>query len=231
MFRALLRLANFGLLTVVFLATAITHADTILVGTGLVSPTPGPELCPVANGCNNRFSQFSTPQLFLVDDIKVAISGPVFDVTESTGNFQVSIIDGSKALVANVGSGFLPFSPSDPAGSANQIFHFNGLSILLAPGVEYYLEVTGGNLFWDRDTALLGTFGTLGLQLECDVDFQCSGPIASYNIDPFQYAMQISGDPVPEPSTWSLSAIGLFFLCGLLYFNSSQDHSLRTLRR
>jgi hypothetical protein len=233
MLKALLRLANF--LTVLFLATAPTHADSILVGTALASPTPGPELCPIGSGCNYRFSQFSTPQLFLVDDIKVAIGGPVFDVLESTGNFQVSVIThpgASQTLIANVGAGFLAFSPSQPQGSANQVFDFNNLSILLDPGVEYYLEVTGGNLFWDEDTPLLGTLGTLGQQLSCDPSLTCSGGISRYDTFPLTYAMRISGNvATPEPSTWLLFAIGLFFLCGLLYFNSSQNHPSRISQR
>ena len=210
MFRALLQLTNFGLLTVLFLATTPTHADTILVGTGLVSPASGPELCPEASDCTNRFSQFSTPQSFLVNDVKVDISGPIPAFAETNGDFQVSIITNpgiSQIVIANVGSGSLPLN----MGFKDQVFDFSGLSILLNPGVEYYLEVTGGNLMWDRDTPLLGTFGTLGLQLSCD-PFQTCGTLSRFDTVPFTYAEQISGDPVPEPSTWLFLSTGLFLL-------------------
>lgn len=52
MFTAVLRQANFGLIASIllfFLPSQPTHADTLLVGTGLVSPTSGTDLCPISD--------------------------------------------------------------------------------------------------------------------------------------------------------------------------------------
>jgi hypothetical protein len=229
MLRAALRLSTLGLLTAFLcLHPQPAHADSILVGTTLVNTTPGPELCPLASGCNNRLSEFSTPQLFDVDDVKVAISGPGFvgigGSEGANGNFQVSIITNpgsSQTTVATVGSGNLSFNANGPV--VTEIFDFSGLSITLDPGTDYYLLVTGANLSWNRDTPLSGTFGTLGTQYLCDPTETCSEGLAQYNIVPFDYGEQISGTAItPEPSTWLLFATGLF-LCGSLYFKSRRS--------
>jgi hypothetical protein len=223
MLRTALRLSTLGLLTAFLcLHTQPAHADTILVGTTLVNTTPGPELCPLASGCNNRLSEFSTPQLFDVDDIQVAISAPgLIGVNSTNGTFQVSIITNpgsSQTTIATVGSGTLPVNPNGPV--VTEIFNFSGLSITLDPGTDYYLLVTGGNLSWNRDTPLSGTFGTLGTQYLCDPDETCSEGIDRYDTVPFDYGEQISGTAItPEPSTWLLFATGIFF-CGSLYFKS-----------
>lgn len=225
MFRAVLPKANFGLLTSIFLfflPSPPTYADTLLVGTSLVSPIPGPELCPAVAACNNRFSQFSTPEPFVVYDVKVDISGPSPGFSSTDGTFHVSIITNpgsSQTVVANIGSGSLPLD----SGFKDQVFDFSGLSTVLSPGIEYYLEVTGGNLMWDSDTPLSG-FGTLGLQLSCDPALTCAAGIGSYDHFPGTYAEQISGSAVPEPSTWLLFATGLFLFAGLVYLNSGRKH-------
>jgi len=233
MIRAVVRLANLGLLTASFLAITPAHADTLLVGTSLANPVPGPELCPLASDCTNRLSQFSTPTTFQIDDVKVAISAPGLTDASTNGSFQVSLITdpgSSQTLIANVGSGSLVFNPSDPAGTVNQIFDFNNLSILINPGIEYYLEVTGGNLSWDRSSPELAGLGTLGQQLECDPIETCPDGITRYNTVPFTYAEQISGDPVPEPSPWVLMGTGLVALLGLGSFRTKSKPALLITR-
>lgn len=237
MSRALSRTAYFGLLTVLLLATVSSPADTLLVGTSLASPNPGPELCPEASACTYRFSEFSTPQLFSIDDVKVAISGPGFSGPgfSNDGSFNVSIITQpgpSQTVVANVGSNSLVInSLTEPEGSVTQVFDFTGLSITLLPGVAYYLEVTGANVMWDSATPVLSGFGTLGAQLECDPDMQCAQGVARYNPFDSTYAMQISGNAItPEPATWSLMGIGLFSLFSLVYFQSSRNRTSSDLQ-
>ena len=217
MIRAFVRLTNLGLLTASLVAITVAHADTLLVGTSLATPVGGPELCPLAADCSVRLSQFSTPIAFVIDDVKVAISAPGLGMSSSDGSFQVNLttspedVGGEYGLGAgpgNVGSGSLVFDPSDPSDTITQVFDFNNLSILIEPGTEYYLVITGANVSWAESSPVLAGLGTLGLQLECDPYETCiDGRDGTLSIT---YAEQISGDPVPEPSTWVLMGTGLF---------------------
>jgi hypothetical protein len=214
MLQRMFQLTIAGLLSLTLLSATPSNADTILVGTSLSGTSPGPELCPLPNGCQNRFSQFSSPQPFEIEDVKVVISGPDFPVNTNS-DFQV-FLDTQPGSATNVstaiGTGHLTFSPSDPEGSDVQVFDFTGLNIPILANTFYYLEVDGGNLFWNTASPLIGTLGTLGLQLDCDPFPNCPEGVSHYNSIPKTYAEQISGDPIttPEPSTLLLFATGLF---------------------
>jgi hypothetical protein len=110
-----------GLLPLTFLFAISAKADTTLVGTSLSSTLGGAELCPIANGCQNRFSEFSSPQAFDIDDVKVVISGPGLSDTNTNGNFQVFLDTqpGSSTNVSTaIGTGHLTFGLMDAEGSA-----------------------------------------------------------------------------------------------------------------
>jgi hypothetical protein len=204
-----------GLLSLTLLFATSLNADTILVGTSLSGTAPGPELCPLPNDCQNRFSQFSSPQPFEIEDVKVVISGPTFNNVGTSGDFQV-FLDTQPGSVMNVstaiGTGHLTFNPSDPQSSDVQVFDFSGLNIPILANTNYYLQVDGGNLDWNTASPLIGTLGTLGLQLDCDPTENCSLGVSHYNSFKITYAQQISGDPITtaEPSTLLLFATGLF---------------------
>lgn len=203
------------------------NADTILVGTSLTGTAPVAVLCPESftTSCNTRFSQFSSPVNFNIDDIKVVIAGPAgFDSTD--GNFQVSMVTQAGSLfapstVVPVGSGNLPITLMDSFGSNVGVFDFSGLSIPITAGTESYLEVFGANLTWNSSTPLLGTLGTIGLQVSCTTappaSIRCANDPAIGLPFPGTYSMQISGDPVgvtPEPSSLLLLGTGVLSIVG-----------------
>ena len=197
-----------------FLATSLfAHADTILVGTDLSNPSSGPVLCPQVANCTVRVSQFVLLAPVVVDDIKVAISGPG-PSSSTDGTFSVNLSQGLAGSAGNIGSGDLVFSP-DQSPVLTQVFDFSGLDILLDPGT-YYLQVSGANVMWDSASPLTTSARTFGQQLSCDPYITCGPNISRYDTFPGTYAMQIDGTAItPEPSTFALLGTGILSLAGV----------------
>jgi hypothetical protein len=197
-----------------FLATSLfAHADTILVGTDLSNPSSGPVLCPQVANCTIRVSQFVLLAPVVVDDIKVAISGPG-PSSGTDGTFSVNLSQGLFGGAGNIGSGDVVFT-SDQSPVLTQVFDFSGLDILLDPGT-YYLQVSGANVMWDSASPLTTSAGTFGQQLSCDPYITCGPNISRYDTFPGAYAMQIDGTAItPEPSTFALLGTGILSLAGV----------------
>jgi hypothetical protein len=219
-----MRLRPLVTLAIVLAAPTLAHADSILVGTDLSNTQSGPELCPLVNNCTARVSQFTLLTSVVVDDVKVAMSGPIFSGSGSelsSGHFGVNLfsqLPGINGLntSGNIGTGNLVFDPlTSPL--VTQVFDFGGLDIALGPGT-YYLQVEGANLAWNTGSPLSTSAGTLGLQASCDLSNfpQCSSDISTYDKFPGTYAMQISGTAVtPEPSSWFLFGTGILGIAGV----------------
>jgi PEP-CTERM motif len=221
-----MRLLPLLTLAIVLVAPTLAHADSILVGTDLSNIQPGPEMCLLANLCNVPVSQFTLLTSVVVDDVKVAISGPIFSGTGSelsNGHFgvnlfsQLPVVNGPTFTSGNIGTGNLVFDPlTGPL--ITQVFDFGGLDIPLGPGT-YYLQIEGGNLAWNSALPLATSAGTLGLQVICPLD---SGPCPSDITNPVYgryqgtFAMQVSGTEVtPEPSSWVLFGTGILGFAGV----------------
>lgn len=201
--------------TTFFLAASVlcAHADSILVGTDLSNPSSGPVLCPQGANCTVRVSQFVLLDPVVVDDIKVAISGPG-PSSSTDGTFSVNLSQGLANSAGNIGSGGLAFT-SDQNSMVTQVFDFSGLDILLDPGT-YYLQVSGANVMWDSAAPLTTSAGTFGQQLSCDPNITCGPNISRYDTFPGTYAMQIDGTAMtPEPSTFALLGTGILSLAGI----------------
>jgi len=221
-----MRLRPLVTLAIVLAVPTLTHADSILVGTDLSNTQPGPEMCIFANLCQVPVSQFTLLTSVVVDDVKVAISGPIFSGSGSElsdGHFgvnlfsQLPVINSSNSNTGNIGTGNLVFNPNT-SPLVTQVFDFAGLDIPLGPGT-YYLEIEGGNLSWNTGSPLATSAGTLGLQVSCPLDTRpCPSDITDPVYDKIQgtFAMQISGTEVtPEPSSWVLFGTGILGILGV----------------
>ena len=205
-------------LSLTALPPTIARADSILVGTDLSNPTPGPVLCPQGSNCTIRISQFTLLTPVVINDVKVALSGYTTTFRVENGGFNVILgnalvdshvppaVSDNPVSGAGIGSGNYVFLPDGEF--ASEVFDFSNLNIELGPGV-YYLQVSGADVEWDTASPLTTSAGILCLQLACDPFLNCGSDLSRYDTFPGTYAMEIDGTVTPEPSTFVLLGTGL----------------------
>jgi hypothetical protein len=204
-----MRLSSLLAVALVLAAPTLTYADTVLVGSNLSTISGGSSLCPSDADCEEIAQQFTFLTPVVIDQIKVAISGPAV-MGSADGNFNVVLGD-MLGTGTEIGSGDLIF---DPAGDlVTQVFDFSGLNISLGAGTSY-LQLSGGNVNWDFADPLVTAAGTLGPAWVCDPTLTC----ASGRWDSVEgtHAFEIDGTATtPEPSTFALLGTGILGIVGV----------------
>jgi len=212
------------LLTIATILAASTaaHADSILIGTGLATTPGGPSLCPGGSDCQQLAQQFTLFEPVKIDQIKIAISGPLGAFQSADGTFSVNL--GSELGSGQViGSGDLGLIFGQ-WNTVEKVFDFSGLDISLGPGT-YYLGVTGGNVEWSASAASPTTSaGTLGPTFRCDLFTTC--PTNRWDIVHAGNSWEIDGTAItPEPSSIML------FCTGILGLAAAARHRVRDSQR
>jgi PEP-CTERM motif len=190
-------------------ASTMAHADSILIGTGLATTSGGPSLCPGGSDCQQLAQQFTLFEPVRIDQIKVAISGPLGAFQSADGTFSVNL--GSELGSGEfIGSGDLGLTFGQ-LNTVEKVFDFSGLDISLQPGT-YYLGITGGNVEWSASFASpTTTAGKLGPTFRCDLFTTC--PNHRWDIVNFGNSWEIDGTAItPEPSSIVLFGTGILGL-------------------
>ncbi len=203
-------------IAIVLAASALpAHADSILVGTDLSTSTGGSGLCPFGSDCELLAEQFTLLSPVVIDQIKVAISGPYL-FGYSGGSFSLSL--GSQLGTGTaIGSDTLAFNSQGPV--VTEVFDFTGLNISLVPGT-YYLELSAGNVLWPFATPLTTSAGTVGSTFMCDPTIAIGNCAVSsrWQMVSGTHAFEIDGTtPVPEPSTLLLFGTGALGMLGAVH--------------
>jgi hypothetical protein len=204
-----MRLSSLLAIAVVLAARTLTYADTVLVGSNLSTISGGSSLCPSDADCEEIAQQVTFLTPVVIDQIKVAISGPAL-MGFSDGNFNVELGD-MLGTGTEIGSGDLVFDPDDDL--VTQVFDFSGLNISLGAGT-YYLQLSGGNVNWDFADPLVTAAGTLGPIWLCDPTISCASD--RWQSVEGTHAFEIDGTATtPEPSTFALLGTGILGIMGV----------------
>jgi hypothetical protein len=173
--------------------------------------------------------QFTLFEPVKIDQIKVAISGPLGAFQSADGTFSINL--GSELGSGEViGSGDLGLTLGQP-NIVEKVFDFSGIDISLGPGT-YYLGVTGGNVEWSASAAAPTTSaGTLGPTFRCDLFTTCRtdrwDTVSAGN------SWEIDGTAItPEPSSIVLFGTGIFGLAAAaLHRVRNSRHRVRNSQR